>query len=512
MLKLQRRNQTIATIYDDNAVIREQMMSARELSVKFSLPEYVEIKQGDYIDAEGVRFFVFERVSCEKLNNGTFSYNFVLYGQEKRLENVLFLFLDEDARQKTIYNALADFEIVASLEEYLSIIIRNMNRDSDSAWRIEIAPTADKTEVKRLAFAGVSCLYALQRIAEEYDVEWVFDGGVIKVEKKIEHQTGITFEYPVNLLSSVVANTQKAETDCNRLFVYGSDKNIPSGYGSARLMMPNGRQYIQSAEAYTFAREAVKTFDDIYPHRDGVVTAVRKRNTNETDENGNELFVWLVTDLNLGFNLREQMNGNTPKIAFNSGNLVGYTFEVESYDFSTQSFELRSQRDVLGNSVPNDIMRPQNGDKYVLLDIDLPEKYIRDAEKRLEQEAKRYFEQNCINQLQVEVKPRTSYLLQNDVKFHAGDMVRVKDADFKIDTSIRIIRVERRLFGVGAGYEQSLTLSTFTPRTRLDSMEGSITQAKQTIINNNYKTIQQISNIQNNVNNIGDKQVWHMGG
>jgi len=102
-----------------------------------------------------------------------------------------------------------------------------------------------------------------------------------------------------------------------------------------------------------------------------------------------------ITIPQIGFNINYQGElGDGKKISMKSGMCAGRDFWIKdaTYDPETDSWELtcnRSRDDDLGMSFPNTDFPIAAGDRYVLLDIAMPELYITMAEHRLQEEGEK---------------------------------------------------------------------------------------------------------------------------
>ena len=131
----------------------------------------------------------------------------------------------------------------------------------------------------------------------------------------------------------------------------------------------------------------MQTFDDVYPHREGVVTSIVDNDIQK------------FSDSTLDFDVNEQLiDGVVAKITFNTGYLAGYEFEITSYSRSSKQFTLISYEDSNGLILPNDNLKIQTGDKYVIHDIEMPQSYISNAETELRQKAQDYLNENSLSQ------------------------------------------------------------------------------------------------------------------
>ena len=191
--------------------------------------------------------------------------------------------------------------------------------------------------------------------------------------------------------------------------------------------------------------EHTEIFEDIYPHREGTISAV----------NGGDITKF--TDSGMDFNLNDYLlSGVTAKLHFNSGDLGGYEFEVYAYNNSTKEFTIIAYKDEIGYEMPNATLKPAVGDKYVLLEIYLPQSYIDTAETALQAKAQTYLDDNC--------EPRVTYILTPDPRYFkihfidlkAGDFITIEDTDLGIDVMTRIVELTK---SVADEYKYTLKLT-----------------------------------------------------
>ena len=201
--------------------------------------------------------------------------------------------------------------------------------------------------------------------------------------------------------------------------------------------------------------EHTEIFEEIYPHRTGEVT------------DGSEVTGDILKFRDSGmFNLKDDGEGGdyllpgiTAKVHFNSGDLGGYEFEISNYDHGNHEFTIIAFKDERGYEMPNADFRPksgEDGDKYVLIDIRMPQSYIDTAEIALKAKAQTYLNNNC--------EPRVTYLLEPDwrhfkaesIALNLGDSITIEDTDLNINSSVRIVELTRVLINA---YKYTLKLS-----------------------------------------------------
>lgn len=306
-----------------------------------------------------------------------------------------------------------------------------------------------------IQFSEDSCLSALRKVCDmyslEYEIEYVDGTGekIIHLRKSIGAGMHV-FEYGrgkglYNITRRLVDNNNII----TRLYCYGSSRNIGDNYRnySPRLKFNNIGSFIEDPEAvdkYGLV-ERVKIFDDVFPSRTGTVTSVESVdefidssmfNLVEEDVHGNTLYL---------------LPGVSAKLHFNSGNLAGYEFEVIGFDPVTKTFKLRKVTDERGLTLPSATSAAYQiniGDKYVLLDIRMPESYIDEAEEELYE--KGMAEYNKIKQPRYEFdvdidEVYAAELPGGDVKFMLGQGVGLIDNDLGFAYQSKIVKVVRNL-------------------------------------------------------------------
>jgi hypothetical protein len=193
--------------------------------------------------------------------------------------------------------------------------------------------------------------------------------------------------------------------------------------------------------------EHTEIFNDIYPHREGTISSVDEANITK----------FIDTNEPLMFDLNDYLlPGITAKLHFNSGNLGGYEFEVSNYDHATKEFTIIAFKDEQGYDMPNDTLKPAIGDKYVLLDIKMPQTYIDTAETALQAKAQTYLDGNCEPRVTYILEPDWRYFKTNLVELKVGDSITIEDTDLNINSLVRIVELTRILTNA---YKYTLKLS-----------------------------------------------------
>lgn len=497
-----RRGERLYTAqFMESSALTEEVSKPSELTCEFRGKDPMDVRRGDYVEVGGKALIFTQMPSVEKLSNGEYRYTGHLKDESGYMEDVMFMFLDQDGSQQAIYSTAADFDLTANIEEFLSLVVRNMNRVLTNGWRYEVADTGiDLNDLRNITFSMQNCLDALNAICEEYELEWKFEGGVLKVAREFRDITGVTLKYPVNLLSPVKLTREDDSETCTRLFVFGGERNIPSDYGHGRLMMSGGEEYLTRAGS-NYVKEKCKVFDEVYPRRNSHITGVSV----------NARGIHFVMDSNLDFNINDRLTDNTAKIAFTSGKLVGYEFEIASYNHTGRMIELKQQTegDVV---IPNDSMKAEPGDRYVLLDIRMPDEYIRNAELELREKAMEYFRDKCDDKMTASVSVSTMWLLETCVSLRPTQFVRLFDYDLELDRRIRVTKVITYPFDDTFHRRRTeVTLSDFVAGSKLSDMAGRLSRNERVMYSRFRSQRDQTTTNTENIDNNTNALRWRSG-
>jgi hypothetical protein len=128
------------------------------------------------------------------------------------------------------------------------------------------------------------------------------------------------------------------------------------------------------------------------------------------------------------------------------------------------------------------------GDKYVILNIVMPDSYVSEAEAKLLTEAQSYLSENSQVNVQYSATIDDMFLpslnggsVDTEI-FGVGDAFPVKDTDFNIDESMRIQSFTRDCL---KPFKYTITLSNTVQITRIERVFSSLKQAQIAIQMNN---------------------------
>lgn len=291
-------------------------------------PTLIQWEVGDYIDypRTGLRYYLYSIPQASKnarkeTYGGAFVYSGVqFYAATKELEIAPFrdLVIEDNYIHFSTSPDVATFENVEGIARRIQSCMDEMY---PSRWRIEVASGADSasvSEAKDFALSGGTCLDALSKIYEMWpEVGWFHsvEGGVnvITIGYSVQRTDGnTTDEYLYGKgkgLTAIKKNQTNKDEFATRLYVFGSERNLPSRYYNGlaianaesvdirNLMLPldqwgttNGlpdarKAYLENAEAVARYGVIPRThyFDseeagaDIYPSLEGMtIGQIRK--------------------------------------------------------------------------------------------------------------------------------------------------------------------------------------------------------------------------------------------
>lgn len=441
-LSLVERNKRTINSASQNKVI----LSDDSVTIRVQSNSVLDIKINDTFEVYGDVYRINQMPSVTKHNETSYEYDIVGQGLMFDLLRCKFFNADE-----TGFKTTREFPLVGNIEVFLLALKANMQRLS-ADWEIG---TYLNAETKTITFSDDTCLSALQKICQEFNTEfWVkAEGGKYKI-----HTGNFGSTLPQTLqygkgkgLYNLSRKNVNENGIINRLYVDGGTQNIPANYrGFSDRLKFSDDGYIEDSAliAEHGLKEGSIVFDDIYPHRTGVISAV----------NG----VFKFSDASMDFDLNEKeadgittkylVAGQTAKVHFNTGNLAGYEFEVKSYNHATKEFEIIQFDNQNGQKFPDinsAAFQFAVGDEYVLLDIVMPQTYITNAETQLQTKGNEQFALLKQAKVSYDLNVAEDFLKTLATPLQIGDMVRVVDTALGIDKTLRVNQITRNFIQNG---------------------------------------------------------------
>lgn len=398
------------------------LMKEDYIILPFSVPSPIPFKLGDYADLSdimdeslgGKLAKIYEITDVQKptynSSTGAYDYELQMNAYYWKWKNKIFKYTPEQAGSE------ASWSLTATLDIQLGVFLRNLKAlgytYKGRNFEFSIDSTVENKAVA-MTYNNMNLLDALFSMAGEdkWNCDcWITDnvihfgrnefGDAVKIERDVE--------------ASAITRSESQGTYATRIYAFGSTKNIPTNYRPTdeqvvingvvqkRLMLPADTPYIDAYEGMTQeeAIEDVVVFDDVYPRRVGTLSDVHTRTEEVENDDGTKETVtyYRYKDTGLVFKDEYIIEGQELKIKFQSGKLNGMEFGVifnptpKDETRGEQLWEIVRNEDY-GRHLPDDTMRPENGDKYVLSGFDIQlvsDQYIPDAEQELKEKAQKY--------------------------------------------------------------------------------------------------------------------------
>ncbi|MDH6308130.1 hypothetical protein M2451_002649 [Dysgonomonas sp. PFB1-18] len=493
---------------------KRELLGEDTVTIKTESAEPLDFAIGDYVIVYGDIYTLNKLPEPKKTGERLFETSFIFEGLQYKLLDAQYRSADALGKNPT-----ANFPLVANMELAMQVLINNINRVGKDLGDTWVLGDCIETEHKELTFNNENCLAVLQRLCGEFETEFEIEAlGNKKYRlhiRKAGSLFGATFTFGkgggIYTLKRKNVNSSNVVT---KLYVEGGTKNIKVGYrdNATRLRLAiNEESYIQQSTAVAAMgiKEGGKIFEDIYPHRTGVITSL-----------GADRFTFVDKDM---FDLNEKesdgkttkwlIDGTSAKIKFTKGNIAGYEFEVKSYDTKTHTFVIKEYEDSRGFKIPSTdaAYQIEVDDEYVLIDIIMPNNpYVVDAEAALLDAGTKYYEQNSQPKVEYELEISSMFLNRKYNNngavinvFKLGDYIPVKDADINVDKAIRVKGFTRDV--ATDPYKYKLTISDTVDISIIEKLiADNIEQEKIININNltdvakarsNWRTTQELLNM-----------------
>ena len=435
MIQIYRNNQPFFALEDvcDGSKMSRQLMDHHYIILKFSTEEPVYFEIGDSVEIADFGLFVLTSAYFPKYNETTDGYDY-----ELQMDAYYMSWKNKICKYRPQYGANeTSFKLTTSVSVHLNVVLSNLkalnykyhNKDFSVDYTTYNKDVFDTEKRFLVEYSSISIIEALNTICETLDCEWWVDGPIIYLGYcEMNGQT--TFEQGVNMLS--MSQSESKSSFITRLYAFGSDKNIPSGYFSGAdadvttdgiatdyLMLPNkdvDEEGYYSKDGYienvnvvksdSQAIEGVVKFEDEYPKVSCVVSAIKTYESTVDNEDGtkNTATFWQVTSNDsfaTNFETSWIKKGLNLMIRFESGALTRMEFEVSFKIIDNVNYFEIVANDTYGRTLPDSVMCPKISDKFYLYNWDASKitdtPLISDAQEALYARAKNYYKKSMVD-------------------------------------------------------------------------------------------------------------------
>lgn len=379
-MKIHFNNKEIDILVDTSSYRYTALQNVGTLYLYFASEEFINIPVGAYCIYKNITYYLMEPDDFKKKSSRNFEYTLVMYD----IGAILGKYKCRDIVSKRL-----KFDYTAKPHEHLQLIVDNLNM-RDSGWKVGECIEAEE---KTINYNHIFCSEALPTIADTFKTEYEIDPAIKTIHlRKVEYNKGEPLPLEYGKDKGFVPGLGRSNKDGNRpvtiLYVQGGEQNIDfSKYGSKELLLPKnqrleyeGRAYVSDAEGL-YIKRADTTLTDVQedsldcshisPKRVGSVS-----NVVVSDKEKN-FYDFIDSSIPDDLNFEDYViEGNNMTVIFQSGMLAGSNKEFEvKYVHKERKFLITPQ-EIDGQIMPNDIYKPNLGDKYAVFGIQLPDAYI----------------------------------------------------------------------------------------------------------------------------------------
>lgn len=379
-MKIHFNNKEIDILVDTSSYRYTALQNVGTLYLYFASEEFINIPVGAYCIYKNITYYLMDPDDFKKKSSRNFEYTLVMYD----IGAILGKYKCRDIVSKRL-----KFDYTAKPHEHLQLIVDNLNM-RDSGWKVGECIEAEE---KTINYNHIFCSEALPTIADTFKTEYEIDPAIKTIHlRKVEYNKGEPLPLEYGKDKGFVPGLGRSNKDGNRpvtiLYVQGGEQNIDfNKYGSKELLLPKnqrleyeGRAYVSDAEGL-YIKRADTTLTDVQedsldcshisPKRVGSVS-----NVVVSDKEKN-FYDFIDSSIPDDLNFEDYViEGNNMTVIFQSGMLAGSNKEFEvKYVHKERKFLITPQ-EIDGQIMPNDIYKPNLGDKYAVFGIQLPDAYI----------------------------------------------------------------------------------------------------------------------------------------
>lgn len=412
--------------FEPNAGSRRvrHLMGDDYVSLKVSSPTRIPLSVGCIAKTQYGNFEIASPSPNPTYNEDTGGYDYDIRFDAHYIKwkNKIFLYTQGNRRSE------AAWSLTAPLEVHMEIFLKNLKKlgytygGAHYGFSIE---SSIENKSRLITYQSTSMLDALNEMAKAWDCEWWVDDNMIMFGR-VQYGDYVDIEIGVNAAN--IQPSAQRDSFATRIYAFGSTRNIPPDYRESeeeevvvngivqkRLMLPSGYPYVDVRSGLSTAEaiEGVVFADHIYPRTDGLISEVSaydvivnedeegktesdsgpaqnagdgetsdQPNQEEGEERKKQRY-WRFKDANFNFSNDYILPNTELRVVFQSGKLNGMDFAVAfnpngkpekledgAWNPDAQLFEIVANEDY-GRLLPDDILKPEAGDKYVLYGWDV---------------------------------------------------------------------------------------------------------------------------------------------
>jgi hypothetical protein len=311
--------------------ISYELMRRHDITLSFVSDTYITILKGDYVEHDNIRYTVMADYIPDG-EVGRYKYEVEFHAPEILFQNLPFFYVNAGVIE-------AEWSLTANPSVFIDAVIACIAQHTGETW---VKGTITPVDPISLSFSEVSIFDALTAIAEACETEWYVRGTTIYLTRCEE---GVAATLTEGLSVKTITPKDTKEDFCNRVFAFGSTRNLSRTYRNAdtdtaelrrRLKMPAGVPYVDSAALQAITNPApgqivarVKIFEEVYPK---IVCAIASvHGTPSTDQEGVAYMIYSIRQNEIIWD-NNYLTTEPLSVHFEDGALAGRDFEVFAND------------------------------------------------------------------------------------------------------------------------------------------------------------------------------------
>ena len=367
------------------------------------------------------------------------------------------------------------FDYTAPPAEHLKMIVNSANkREIIQGIKWTAGDANVPTNDIHVKYDSLTIFQAIAALAGKLETEFRITDTTIAIGRLKDAKTApveLSYGKDNGLLSGIERRQYNEEQAPTRLYVQGSERNMKGGrltlrkntfYKNKNGLLFEGIPSVKdpndwfvsdkdgkSVRIYndlqdimqrkrTLYTDGTYQNDTIYPSRIGTISEVIKSGKN---------FYFTDTANTIDYSACT-IPGQQPSIIFQSGNLAGREFDAVYLPGAKRFGIVAKEED--NTTLPNDTLCPQKGDKYIVLNINLPQEYIDSAADRLTRDAILHLiklqEQRYSYKAQLDPVYVYAFADEVAIKLKVGRFVKISDPQIAIGDPYVQIASKRTFF------------------------------------------------------------------
>jgi hypothetical protein len=418
---------------------KRELMKENYVLLSFNLDYYYPFDRGHTIVYNGEEYVIREETPPDENNIQNYIYKPKFEGLDMLLLDVILFYPYSDQPE-------GEWMLTAPPQYFFEAAIENIKEQlGDDSWTLGLIECTAPVE---MSFENISVFDACTEVAKAAEGEWYADckARTLNLVKKYEQGVIVELEREVNLKDLKCTNENNSEY-CTRMYAFGSTKNIPTDYRPANngepidRVAPKRLRLPKSTPGYIDAYPNMKPyeivpkvfiFDETFPQRTGTITSIRK--VSKPGEDGKMFDIYYFKDSGVIFKKEYILPGETLMMAFqDNSKLAGRHFEL-AYHEGQEEYEIINNQDNPDVIIPNDLLVPLVGDRYVLYNFDIAmvgDQYVPAAEQELLEAATEKLRQIIEDNATYSCSLALAACSEEDMEYEVGQRVRLISPMFK---------------------------------------------------------------------------------